>query len=130
MNMKISQIEGWKLKAEFNGVTVVSGQETRESEYTGFSPGKLVVAGLGLCTGMHAVTYLTKHNIDYSDLEITASTKGTGNPARYGEFNMDIILKADLSEEHYQGLVEECNNCFVGNTIKNQPDIKIGIKTT
>jgi hypothetical protein len=62
-------------------------------------------------------------------LEITASTKGTSIPDRYGEFNMDISLKADLSEEHYQGLVEECNNCFVGNTIKNQPDIIIGIKT-
>ena len=35
MKMRISQIEGWKLKAKFNGVTVVSGQETRESEYTG-----------------------------------------------------------------------------------------------
>jgi uncharacterized OsmC-like protein len=129
MSMKISQIEGWKLKAEYNGVTVVSGQETRESDYTGFSPGKLMVAGLGMCTGMHAVTYLTKHNIDYSDLEITMSTEGAGNPARYGVFNMSISVNADLSEEHYKGLVEECNRCFVGNTMKNQPEIKIDIKT-
>ena len=129
MDLKISQVEGWKLKAEYNGVTLVSGQESRDSEYTGLSPGKLMVAGLGMCTGMHAVSYLSKHNIDYTDLEITMSTEGQGNPARYAVFNMDISLSADLSEEHYQGLLEECNRCFVGNTIKNQPEIKIGIKT-
>ena len=51
------------------------------------------------------------------------------NPARYAVFNMGISVKADLSEEHYKGLVEECNRCFVGNTMTNQPEIKIDIKT-
>ena len=129
MSIKISQVEGWKLKAEYNGVTLMSGQETRESDYTGMSPGKLMVASLGLCTGMHAVTYLTKNNIEYTDLEVELTTEGAGNPARYAVFNMGIKVKADLSEEHYKGLVEECNRCFVGNSMKNQPEIKIDIKT-
>ena len=129
MSVKISQVKGWELKAEYNGVTLVSGQATRESDYTGMSPGKLMVASLGLCTGMHAVTYLTKNNIEYSDLDISLKTEGKGGPARYGVFNMDITMKADLSEEHYKGLVEECNRCFVGNTMKNQPEIKIDVKT-
>ena len=129
MSMKITQVDGWKLKAEYNGVTVVSGQVTRDSDYEGFSPGKLMVAGLGMCTGMHAVSYLTKHKIEYSDLELELTTEGAGNPARYAVFNMGISVKADLSEEHYKGLVEECNRCFVGNTMKNQPEIKIDLKT-
>lgn len=129
MSIKITQLDGWKLKAEYNGVTLVSGQASRDSEYEGMSPGKLMTAGLGLCTGMHAVTYLTKHEIEYSDLELELTTEGAGNPARYAVFNMSISVKADLSEEHYQGLVDECNRCFVGNTMKNQPEIKIDIKT-
>ncbi len=129
MSMKITQVDGWKLKAEYDGVTVISGQVTRDSDYEGFSPGKLMVAGLGMCTGMHAVTYLTKHKIKYSDLELELTTEGAGNPARYAVFNMSISVKADLSEEHYKGLVEECNRCFVGNTMTNQPEIKIVIKT-
>ncbi len=129
MSMKITQLDGWELKAEYNGVSLVSGQVTRESEYNGMSPGKLMTAGLGLSTGMHAVTYLTKHKLEYSDLEITVGTVGAGNPARYGEFTMSIKLKADLSEEHYNGLVEECNRCFVGNTLKGAPEINIDIKT-
>jgi len=59
MNMKITQLDGWKLMAEYDGVSLVSGQVTRDSYYNGMSPGKLMTAGLGLCTGMHAVTYLT-----------------------------------------------------------------------
>jgi uncharacterized OsmC-like protein len=129
MSMKITQVDGWKLKAEYDGVTVISGQVTRDSDYEGFSPGKLMVAGLGMCTGMHAVTYLTKHKIEYSDLELELTTEGAGNPARYAVFNMSISVKADLSEEHYKGLVEECNRCFVGNTMTHQPEIKIDIKT-
>lgn len=129
MSINISQIDGWKLKAEYNGVTLVSGQVSRDSEYEGMSPGKLMTASLGLCTGMHAVAYLTKHKLEYSDLEITMGTKGAGNPARYGSFKMNIKLKADLSEEHHQGLVEECNRCFVGNTLRSAPEIQIDIKT-
>ena len=129
MSMKITQVDGWKLKAEYDGVTVISGQVTRDSDYEGFSPGKLMVAGLGMCTGMHAVTYLTKHKIEYSDLELELTTEGAGNPARYAVFNMSISVKADLSEEHYKGLLEECNRCFVGNSMTNQPEIKIVIET-
>ena len=129
MSMKITQVDGWKLKAEYDGVTVVSGQVTRDSDYEGFSPGKLMVAGLGMCTGMHAVTYMTKHKIDYSDLELELTTEGASNPTRYGVFNMNISVKADLSEEHYKGLVEECHRCFVGNTMTHQPEIKINVKT-
>lgn len=130
MSIKITQLDGWKLKAEYNGITLVSGQASRDSEYEGFSPGKLMTAGLGMCTGMHAVSYLTKHKIEYSDLELELTTEGAGNPARYAVFNMNISLKADLSKEHYKGLVEECNRCFVGNTMTHQPEIKIDIQTT
>ena len=128
MSVKISQVEGWKLQAEYNGVKLVSGQVTRGGEYTGMSPGQLMVASLGLCTGMHAVSYLEKYKIEYSDLDISLTTEGMSDPTRYGVFNMDISLKADLSEEHYKGLVEECNRCFVGNTLKSQPEIKINVK--
>lgn len=128
MSMKITQLDGWKLKAEYDGVSLVSGQVTRDSEYHGMSPGKLMTAGLGLCTGMHAVTYLSKNDIEYSDLEITLDTQGAGNPARYGKFSMHIKVKADLSEEHYKGLLEECNRCFVGNTLKGAPEIAIEIE--
>ena len=127
MNMKITQLDGWKLRAEYDGVSLVSGQGTSYSEDNGMSPGKLMTAGLGLCTGMHAVTYLTKHKLEYSDLEITMGTAGAGNPARYGKFTMNIKLKADMSEEHYKGLVEECNRCFVGNTMRGTPEIEIEI---
>ncbi len=92
-------------------------------------PGKLMTAGLGLCTGMHAVAYLTKHKLEYSDLEITIGTEGAENPTKYGKFTMNIKLKVELSEEHNKGLVEECNRCFVNNTLKGAPEIKIDIKT-
>ncbi len=86
----------------------------------------------GVCAFLSLHTHTddyASHKIEYSDLELELTTEGAGNPARYAVFNMSISVKADLSEEHYKGLVDECNRCFVGNTMTHQPEIKIDIKT-
>ena len=67
--------------AESNGFSMISRQVTRQSEYDGTNPGKLMTASLGLYMGMHAVTYLTKNKLEFNVLEITVDTESTGNPA-------------------------------------------------
>jgi len=52
MSVKITQIEGWKLKAEADGFTVISGRSDLESPSEGMSPGKLMSASLGLLNTM------------------------------------------------------------------------------
>ncbi len=129
MSVKVTQIEGRKFKAEYNGVEVVSGRVKEGSPYAGMSPGALMTSALGLCTGMHIASYLEKEGIKHEGLEITVSNKYDRNPPRTLQFILDIHLKAELDKEQRRSLLEEANRCYVGNTMRGGPEININLKT-
>jgi uncharacterized OsmC-like protein len=129
MSVKITQIEGRKLKAEADGFTVISGKPDLDSPAEGMSPGRLMAASLGLCTGMHLISYMQKHSIEYEDLELTINTKNERSPSRCVEFTTSIKIKADLTPETIEGLLEEAGKCYVGNTIQCAPTVNIELQT-
>ena len=129
MSVKVTQIEGRKFKAEYNGVKIVSGRVKEGSPYAGMSPGALMTSSLGLCTGMHIASYLEKEGIKHEGLEITVSNKYDRNPPRTLQFILDIHLKAELDKEQRRSLLEEANRCYVGNTMRGGPEININLKT-
>ena len=128
MPVKITQIKGWKLKAEADGFTVISGKQELDSPYDGMSPGTLMAASLGLCTGMHLVSYMQKNDIKNDGFEINIETTSGKNPNRCTDFTTNIKLKASLSEEEKKGILEEAGKCYVGNTIKTTPSININLQ--
>lgn len=129
MPVKVTQIEGLKFKAEYDGVEIVSGMKKKGGSYAGMNPGALMTSALGLCTGMCVADYLDEECIEHGELEITISNKYDRDPLRVVQFILDINLKAELEEKHIKGLLEEANRCYVGNTIRGVPDIKVNLKT-
>lgn len=129
MNVKITQIEGHKFKAEYKGIEIVSGRVNPGSAYEGMSPGALMIASLGLCTAMHVETYLSKEGIEYGGINVSLSNKYERAPARAVEFNLHIEVDGDLTEEQREGLLAEANRCYVGNTMKGGPKINIDLLT-
>jgi putative redox protein len=129
MSVKITQIEGHKFKAEYKGVEIVSGSVNPGSAYEGMSPGALMTASLGLCTAMHIETYLSKESIEYEGITVSLSNKYERDPVRTAEFTLDIEVDGDLTEEQREGLLEEANRCYVGNTMKGGPKININLLT-
>jgi len=123
--MKITQIEGNQFKAEYRGVEVVSGNVTSNSQYIGMSPGSLMVAALGMCTGMHVRSYLEKNNIEHSGIEISVKNQYERNPTRVVEFYLSVIIDGELTEEQREGVVEEAKLCYVGNTMSGGPKINV-----
>ena len=128
MSVKITQIEGWELKAEADGFTVISGKPDLESPAEGMSPGKLMAASLGLCTGMHLVSYMQKNKIEHDGFEITVDNKSARNPSRCVEYTTSIKINAELDPETIEGLLEEAGKCYVGNTLKCTPTVNIEIR--
>jgi uncharacterized OsmC-like protein len=129
MSVKITQIEGHKFKAEYKGIEIVSGRVNQGSAYEGMSPGVLMTASLGLCTAMHLETYLSKEDIGYGDITVSLNNKYERAPARTVEFTIDVEVDSDLTEEQREGLLEEANRCYVGNTMKGGPKININLLT-
>lgn len=129
MPVKVTQIEGRKFKAEYDGVEIVSGRVREGGPYAGMSPGALMTSALGLCTGMHVAAYLEKEGIEHGGLEIAVSNKYDRDPPRTVQFVLDVHLKAELDEEQRRGLLEEANRCYVGNTMRGSPVINVNLET-
>ncbi len=123
MVIKITRINGLKLKAEVEGFEIVSGQIDDKSPREGPSPGSLMVASLGLCAGLYAGWYLKRHNIPDEGLTVEVDTVDEKDPSRVGIFNVRVTVKADLSQEARTGLLGSVNRCYVGNTMKGSPEI-------
>jgi len=127
MSVKITQIDGHKFKAESKGVEIVSGRIDKDSPYEGMSPGKLMVAALGLCTSMHVESYLSKEGIEHGGIEITVGNKYDRDPPRTVEFTLDVKVEAKLDEGQRKGLAEEAKRCHVGNTMRGGPRINVNL---
>ena len=125
MSMKITQIEGNQFKAEYKGVEVISGNISSNSQYVGMSPGSLMVAALGMCTGMHVRNYLDKNNIEHSGIEISIKNKYERNPTRVVDFTLSVSIDGELTDEQKIGVTEEAKLCYVGNTMRGGPIINV-----
>ena len=123
--MKITQIEGGLFKAEYRGAEVVSGRVDPVSPYVGISPGNLMVAALGMCNAVYVENYLRSGGIEYESIEVTVDRKYERDPPRATEFDIQIVLRGDLSEEERRGALEAAHRCYVGNTFEGKPKINV-----
>jgi len=63
------------------------------------------VAVLGMCNGVYVEDYLRKEGIEYDSLEIVVNRKYGRDPPRVTEFDIQIDLRGDLSEEESKDLI-------------------------
>lgn len=123
MVIKITRVAGLKLKADIDGFEIISGRIDDNSPPEGPSPGHLMVASLGLCAGLYAAWYLKRHNIPDGGLIVEVDTVDVKEPSMVGRFSVKVNVKADLSKEARAGLLASINRCYVGNTLKGNPEI-------
>jgi uncharacterized OsmC-like protein len=47
---------------------------------------------------------------------------------RATDIAMEVELEADLTEEQRQEMLKEAGRCFVSNTLKNTPEVRVELK--
>ena len=127
MSVKVTQVEGGLFKAECRGAEVIAGRVDPDSPYVGISPGNLMVVALGMCNGVYVEDYLRREGIEYDSLEITVNRKYERDPPRATEFDIQIDLRGDLSDEERKGALESAHRCYVGNTFNCTPKINVSL---
>ncbi len=130
MVIKITRIDGLKLKAEVNGFEIVSGRVDENSPPEGPSPSRIMVASLALCSGLYAAHYLKRHAISDEGLTVDIETEDAEDPPRAGKFMVTVNIKAELSENERAGLLASVSRCYVGNTLKLKPEINYYLNIT
>jgi len=113
MAVKITQLEGNQFMAESDGYEVISGRLDEQTPPIGMSPGKLMVANLGLCSAFHATWYLKRQKIEATSLQIDVDDMNEKEPSRASGFNITVKVGAKLDARQLEGLLAEMKRCYV-----------------
>ena len=95
---------------------------------SGMTPPDFLLASLGSCAAFYAVQYLRTRNLDASGLEVRVAAEKLKQPARLGNFRIQVVCPTVLTEEQEQGMMRSVHHCLVHNTLLNPPEIKIELE--
>jgi uncharacterized OsmC-like protein len=129
MTVKITRLDGDQFRAESDGYEVLSGRLDEQTHPIGMSPGKLMVASLGLCSAFHAAWYLKRQKIEATSLQIEVDDMNEKEPSRALGFNITVKVGAQLDPRQVEGLLAEVRRCYVANTMKGLPRFNYEIKS-
>ncbi len=129
MTVKITRLDGDQFRAESDGYEVLSGRLDEQTPPIGMSPGKLMVASLGLCSAFHAAWYLKRQNIEATSLQIEVDDMNEKEPSRALGFNITVKVGTKLDPRQVEGLLAEVRRCYVANTMKGLPRFNYEIKS-
>jgi uncharacterized OsmC-like protein len=86
------------------------------------------VTSLGLCTASRVIGTCKKKGWKVEDLKIALNPKVNWSEWRAEAYDLDITLKADLTEEHRKELLEAAYGCFVHRSLMCIPEVNLDIK--
>ena len=119
-----------KFKAEWNGLEIISHETSDMKNLVAMPPGAIFTASLGLCTASRIIGTCQKKGWAVKALNIKLRRKLNLSENIVDAYNLDIELKADLSEEQRKELLAEAHNCFVHRCMKHVPEITLNIEIT
>jgi len=95
----------------------------------GMTPPELLLASLASCAGFYAAAYLKKHKLAESGTRVRVTADKAKSPARLDNFQIEVEVPVDLTEEQRKGVEDAVHHCLIHNTLLAPPKITLGIKT-
>lgn len=95
----------------------------------GMTPPELLLASLGSCAAFYAAQYLKKFQLATEGTKVRVTAEKLKEPARLGNFVIQVDVPVELSEEHKQGVERSVHHCLIHNTLLNPPTINLAIQT-
>jgi uncharacterized OsmC-like protein len=71
------------------------------------------------------VQYLKTRNLAQCGVEVSVTAEKLKQPARVGNFRIQVVCPVSLTEEQTEGLMRSVHHCLVHNTLLTPPEIKI-----
>lgn len=126
MEVKVIHLDQVRFSIQARNHIIISDQPAESGgQDTGMTPPELLLASLGSCAAFYAAQYLRTRNLAESGVEVSVSAEKLKQPARMGEFRIDVSCPVPLTEDQKQGLLRSVHQCLVHNTLISQPDIAI-----
>lgn len=126
IHVQVNQTEGVRFEIEARGHMIVSDQPAENGGAdSGMTPPELMLASLGSCAGYYALQYLKTRKLAEGGVTVSVKAEKLKQPARLGEFHIDVVSPVALTEEQRQGLMRSVHQCLIHNTLLSVPEIAI-----
>jgi uncharacterized OsmC-like protein len=130
MEVTIKHLDHVKFSIQSRSHTILCDQPAENGgEDSGMTPPELLLASLGSCAAFYAVQYLKSRKLAESGVEVSVTADKLTQPARMGNFRVQVTSPVALSEDHKAGLMRSVHHCLVHNTLLSPPEIKIELTT-
>jgi uncharacterized OsmC-like protein len=130
MQIQVTHLDGVRFAISTRNHTVISDQpEDNGGHDTGMTPPELLLASLGSCAAFYAFQYLKTRKLADTGVEVSVTAEKLKQPARMGNFQIDVACPVSLTEEQTQGMLRSVHQCLVHNTLLSQPEISIHLTT-
>jgi putative redox protein len=108
--------------------TILSDQPADNGgDDTGMTPPELLLASLGSCAAYYALQYLKARGLADSGVEVSVAAEKLKQPARLGNFHIDVVSPVPLTPEQELALLRSVHQCLVHNTLLSPPKIEIAL---
>jgi len=126
MEVKITHLDRTRFSIQSRSHTILCDQPAENGgDDSGMTPPELLLASLGSCAAFYAAQYLKSRNLAETGVEVTVTAEKLKQPARLGNFNVQVVYPVALTQEQTEGLMRSVHHCLVHNTLLAPPDIKI-----
>jgi len=126
MEVKITHLDHVKFAIHSRSHSILCDQPAENGgEDSGLTPPELLLASLGSCAAFYAVQYLRTRNLAETGVEVTVTAEKLKQPARVGNFRVNVVCPVSLTEEQTEGLMRSVHHCLIHNTLLSPPEIAI-----
>ena len=126
MEVKVTHLDHLKFAIHSRSHSIVCDQPTGNGgEDSGMTPPELMLASLGSCAAFYAVQYLKARSLADAGVEVSITAEKLKQPARLGDFLIQVTCPVALTEEHTEGLLRSVHHCLIHQTLLSPPTVKI-----
>jgi len=132
-DITLSWIQGRAWRAASRGLEVIGDSRAEEGgEDLGMTPVELMVAAVGLCTGIDLSYWAERHpGVDLSQVRINLTWESAPDkPSRVAVIRMHVTLPGTLTEDERVTLTRIVNSCKVHNSLQRGVEIPVTVEFT
>jgi uncharacterized OsmC-like protein len=130
MELTVKHLGNVKFAASTRGHSVICDQPPDNGgSDEGMTPPEYLLAALGTCAGFYAAQYLKTRGLSTEGLEVTVHAEKLPQPARLGEFRLEVFVPG-LDSHHEAGILRAVKACLIHNTLVHSPAIETVVRTT
>ena len=129
MDMEINFPGGKKVDAVYKGFTIKTDQPEQEGG-EGISPESfsLFLASIGTCTGVYALNFCQKRNINTDGLKLILRIEKNQETHMINKISMEIQVPKDFPDNYKNAIIKTAGLCTVKKHLEKPPDIDISVK--